>query len=363
MGIRKCAMEKLVIMNVSFWQGRRVLITGHTGFKGSWLALWLNSLGAKVCGISLPPVSSPNLFELTRLEKIIESHFCDLSNLERLKTLVNSHSPEIVFHLAAQPLVRASYLNPVHTFATNFMGSVNVLETLRNLDSVSVAVFITTDKVYRNLEHHYPYREDDELGGHDPYSASKAASEIVISSYRDSFLKKQGVAIASARAGNVIGGGDWSLDRLIPDAVRVWEAGGVLEIRRPEAIRPWQHVLDPLYGYLTLAEQLSSKPHLAGPYNFGPHSHDAVTVRKIIRLANQVYGKGSVTFSEGNEGPHEAGWLALETSKSREILGLNPKFPLSEAVAKTMNWYRSFHSGIDALKLCHIELEQAQAKE
>jgi len=351
-------MEAVVMMSTAFWHGKRVLVTGHTGFKGGWLVLWLQRLGAQVCGISLPPATDPNLFELARVAEGIDSHFCDIRDAEGLVALVHANRPEIILHLAAQPLVRASYREPVATFASNIMGTVHVLDALRSLDSVCVAVMVTTDKVYRNLEQSSPYREDDALGGHDPYSASKAASEIVIASYRDAFLKDQGVAVASARAGNVIGGGDWSEDRLIPDAVRAWQAGEILEIRRPHAIRPWQHVLEPLYGYLSLAEKLWHHPKLAGAYNFGPYTHEAATVREVVGLARQTYGKGDVRYGDGSSGPHEAGWLALEIAKARVALGVQPLWGLAESVRRTMNWYRVLESGADARELCLAEIAE-----
>lgn len=340
----------------AFWRGKRVLVTGHTGFKGGWLVLWLRQLGAMVCGIALPPPTNPNLFELARVAEGIESHFCDIRDSERLASLVRACRPEIVLHLAAQPLVRASYRDPLGTFSSNIMGTAHVLDALRGLDSVRVALMVTTDKVYRNLEQPYPYREDDALGGHDPYSASKAASEIVIASYRDAFLQAQDVAVASARAGNVIGGGDWSEDRLIPDAVRAWQADEILEIRRPQAIRPWQHVLEPLHGYLTLAEQLWLHPELAGAYNFGPHTHEAATVKEVVELARQAYGKGDVRYGDGSAGPHEAGWLALETAKARVGLGVQPQWNLAETVTRTMAWYQAQHAGADARELCLAEI-------
>lgn len=346
------------MMSTAFWHGKRVLVTGHTGFKGGWLVLWLRQLGATVCGIALPPTTSPNLFELARVAEGIDSHFCDIRDAERLAALVRAFRPEIVLHLAAQPLVRASYRDPLGTFSSNIMGTAHVLDALRGLDSVRVALMVTTDKVYRNLEQPYPYREDDALGGHDPYSASKAASEIVIASYRDAFLKEQGVAVASARAGNVIGGGDWSEDRLIPDAVRAWQADETLEIRRPQAIRPWQHVLEPLHGYLTLAEKLWHHPELAGAYNFGPHTHEAATVKEVVELARQAYGKGDVRYGDGNSGPHEAGWLALETAKARVGLDVQPQWHLAETVTRTMAWYQAQHAGADARVLCLAEIGQ-----
>lgn len=341
-----------------FWRGKRVLLTGHTGFKGAWLALWLQRVGAAVTGISLPPATTPNLFTLAEIDKLCQSHFCDIRDSTTLAVLTKAARPEIVFHLAAQPLVRASYREPLATFATNVMGTVHVLDALRDVDSVRVAVMVTTDKVYRNLEHPYPYREEDALGGHDPYSASKAASEIVIASYRDAFLKAQGVAVASARAGNVIGGGDWSEDRLIPDAVRAWQSGQPLEIRRPQAIRPWQHVLEPLHGYLTLAEKLWHHPELAGGYNFGPHTHEAATVKEVVELAREAYGKGDVLYGDGSAGPHEAGWLALETAKARVALDVQPKWNLAETVTRTMAWYQAQHAGADARELCLAKIAQ-----
>ncbi len=356
-------MEEVVMMSAAFWRGKRVLVTGHTGFKGGWLVLWLQQLGAHVCGIALPPSTTPSLFDLARVAEGIDSHFCDIRDAERLAALVRAFRPEIVLHLAAQPLVRASYRDPLGTFSSNIMGTAHVLDALRGLDSVRVAVMVTTDKVYRNLEQPYPYREDDALGGHDPYSASKAASEIVITSYRDAFLQEQGVAVASARAGNVIGGGDWSEDRLIPDAVRAWQAGETLDIRRPQAIRPWQHVLEPLSGYLSLAEKLWHQPELVGAYNFGPHTHEAATVKEVVELARMAYDQGDVRYGDGSEGPHEAGWLALETAKARVTLGVQPRWNLAETVTRTMAWYQAQHAGADARELCLAEIEQYDAKE
>lgn len=342
----------------TFWSGKRVLVTGHTGFKGAWLVLWLQHLGARLTGIALPPDTAPSLFELARVADVIDSDFCDIRDLGRVSALIRACRPEIVLHLAAQPLVRASYLDPVATFASNIMGTVHVLEALRGLDSVRVAVLVTTDKVYRNLEQPYPYREDDDLGGYDPYSASKAASEIVIASYRDAFLKEQGVAVATARAGNVIGGGDWSQDRLIPDAVRAWQADGILDIRRPEAIRPWQHVLEPLHGYLKLAEKLWHQPTLAGAYNFGPHTHEAATVREVVELARKAYGKGNICYGDVITGPHEAGCLTLETAKSRAAMSLQPRWNLTETVTRTMAWYQAQRADADARALCLAEIAQ-----
>ena len=345
-----------------FWKGKRVLLTGHTGFKGAWLAIWLHQLGAKITGISLPPTTEPNLFSLAKVDSLCSnSHYCDLRDVLTLTRLIRDAQPEIVLHLAAQPLVRASYRDPIETFSTNVMGTVHVLEALRGLDSVKAGVMITTDKVYRNREWPWPYREDDALGGHDPYSASKAASELVIDSYRNAFLHEQGVAIASARAGNVIGGGDWSEDRLVPDAVRAWQSDQVLEIRRPQAIRPWQHVLEPLAGYLTLAQSLWTKPHLASAFNFGPETSDAATVQTVIELACKVHGSGKVTYGDGAAGPHEAGLLALEIAKARTSLGYKPRWNLSEAVQRTIAWYCAQHENSDAYTLCQAEIADYEA--
>lgn len=355
-------MENLVMLDRGFWKDKRVLLSGHTGFKGSWLTILLHHLGAKVIGVSLPPETNPSLFNLAGIESLCESHFCDIRDLDGLKKTVHEAKPDVVLHLAAQALVRAGYRNPVETFSTNVMGTANILDSLRGLNSVRVAVMVTTDKVYRNLDHHYPYREDDVLGGHDPYSASKAASEIVVASYREAFLEQQGVSVATARAGNVIGGGDWSEDRLIPDAVRSWQSGQNLEVRRPQSIRPWQHVLEPLYGYLTLVEKLYEQPALAGAYNFGPHTHEAATVQDVIELAKQVYGSGEVCYGDGSGGPYEAGWLALEISKAKADLGISPIWNLSESVRRTMAWYKAQYCGKDPLDLCQREITEYEVQ-
>lgn len=347
--------------NPSFWCGKRVLLTGHTGFKGGWLAMWLQRLGAEVTGLALAPNTVPSLFEKANVANGMSSHTGDIRDAAAVASCVQAAQPHIVLHLAAQPLVRASYRDPLATFSTNVMGTANVLEALRGLVSARVAVMVTTDKVYRNLEHAYPYREDDALGGHDPYSASKAASEIVIASYRDAYLAAQGVAVASARAGNVIGGGDWSEDRLIPDAVRAWQAGQTLSIRSPHAIRPWQHVLEPLAGYLRLAEVLWDQPQLASAYNFGPNTHEAATVRYVIDLASSAYDKSAVSYENSSDHLHEASRLALETAKSRTVLNIQPQWSLDQAVHRTMGWYRGFDQGHDARALCETDIDAFEA--
>lgn len=336
----------------NFWYGKRVIVTGHTGFKGGWLSLWLQLLGAEVTGIALEPATSPNLFTLASVHQGMDSHILDIRNYTALETRVRLARPQLVFHLAAQPLVRASYDSPLDTYSTNVMGTTHLLEAMRTLSDVRVAVMVTTDKVYRNLGRSLPYRETDPLGGHDPYSASKAASELIIDSYRQAFLQERGVALASARAGNVIGGGDWSTDRLIPDAVRAWQQGEVLHVRHPNATRPWQHVLEPLCGYLTLAEHLWHEPTQAGAYNFGPYANEVATVKDVINLASRAFGWGPVQVNCGAEGPHEASWLALDTDKVRTVLGLTPRWTLDEAVAHTIHWYSEVQAGADPRGLC-----------
>ncbi|MGW9062772.1 CDP-glucose 4,6-dehydratase [Achromobacter animicus] len=345
-----------------FWRGKRVLLTGHTGFKGGWLAIWLHRLGAQVTGVALPPCTQPSLYQAARVNALIDSRYGDIRDAAELREQVLAARPDIVLHLAAQALVRPSYAQPVETFAANVMGTAHLLDALRATPSARVAVMVTTDKVYRNNEWPYPYRENDALGGHDPYSASKAASELVIASYRDAFLREQGLAVASARAGNVIGGGDWSADRLLPDAVRAWRDGGDLHVRRPQSVRPWQHVLEPLAGYLTLAEKLWEAPALADAYNFGPDAAEAAPVRTVVDMALSAYGKGRVVYAEQIEGPHEAGLLTLDTSKARAVLNVAPHWALSQAVTRSMDWYRRFDAGDDAQALCHADIDRYEAR-
>jgi len=336
----------------NFWRGRRVLITGHTGFKGGWLAIWLRKLGADLTGIALQPTTKPNLFDLAHIDAEIKSHLIDIRDYAKLSKIVHAIQPEIIFHLAAQPLVRSSYNDPLHTYSTNVMGTANLLESMRGIDSIKVAVMVTTDKVYHNREWHYPYRETDSLGGYDPYSSSKAASEFVIESYRRSFLQSLGINVASARAGNVIGGGDWSQDRLIPDAIRAWQAKLQLQIRQPRSIRPWQHVLEPLHGYMTLAQKLWKNSDAAGSYNFGPLTNESASVQQVIELARSDFSPSEVFYLEDNQGPHEACYLALETAKVRETLGIHPVWSLAENVRRTMVWYQAQSNGVEARELC-----------
>ena len=345
----------------AFWHGKRVLLSGHTGFKGAWLALWLRGLGAQVVGVALPPATQPSLFALAGVAEHLDNRYCDIRDAPALAQCMRQVQPEIVLHLAAQALVRTAYTQPLETFSTNVMGTANLLEAVRNQGSVRVVVVVTTDKVYRNREWPYPYREDDVLGGHDPYSASKAAAELVVASYRDAFLAAGGVAVASARAGNVIGGGDWARDRLLPDAFRAWSAGRVVEIRRPDAIRPWQHVVEPLAAYLLMAEQLWNDPAKAGAYNFGPSTAGAMTVRELVQLAQAAFGQGETSFALQAEGPHEAGSLTLEVAKARDVLGVRPHWTAAQAVQRSMAWYKSFSEGAPARGLCLADIADYEA--
>ena len=342
--------------DAAFWRGKRVLVTGHTGFKGAWLALWLGHLGADVAGLALAP-TEPSLYALAGLDAALTSRIADLRDADAVARVVREARPQIVFHLAAQAIVRAGYREPLATFATNTMGTAHLLEALRTEADVRVAVVVTTDKVYRNREWIYPYREEDELGGHDPYSASKAAAELVAASYRSAFLQACGIALATARAGNVIGGGDWSEDRLIPDVVRAWSTGTVLRVRRADAVRPWEHVLDPLVGYLRLAEALWQAPALADAYNFGPRSDEAATVGDVVRLARAAYGSGEWRDETEAGAPHEAGRLALEVARARDVLAVSARWPLAEAIGRTMRWYRRLADGASAASLCAEDID------
>lgn len=350
-------MEQLGQPDPRFWKNRSVLITGHTGFKGGWLALWLTSMGAKVHGYALSPPISPSFFESTLLKDRLESATLgDVRDLSFLSKSLMQAKPSVVFHLAAQPLVRDSYLSPVETFSTNVMGTVNLLEASRVSGEVQAIVNVTTDKCYENKEWLWPYRETDNLGGHDPYSSSKACAEIATAAYRKSFLADAGIHVATARAGNVIGGGDWANDRLIPDFFRAIHRGEALRIRSPNAVRPWQHVLEPLAGYLLLAEKLlgSGDGH-ADAWNFGPDLSDAKPVSWVVdHLCTRL--QGAKWAIEASPQPHESRLLRLDSSKARSILNWAPRWPLHVALDRTVDWYQAWRDNYTVVKLTEQQL-------
>jgi CDP-glucose 4,6-dehydratase len=354
------AVVKMPHMALSplFWQGKRVLLTGHTGFKGAWLAIWLHHLGAKTCGFALAPEGDLNLFNAAQVSSLCQHVQGDVRNAQQLRQVVQDFKPEVVFHLAAQALVRQSYAQPVPTFETNVMGTVNLLEAVRDCSDTRVVMAITTDKVYRNQEHGHAFVETDPLGGHDPYSASKAAAEMVIESYRHSFLSQVGVGVVSARAGNVIGGGDWSQDRIIPDAIRAWQASQTLNIRNPAAVRPWQHVVEPLHAYLCAAQRIHQEPQLADAYNFGPELSSCVAVGDLVNLASQLFGQANVQLSTTPNQPHEAQLLRLNVHKAQNKLGIHPLWDVHTTVKRTINWYQKFYTNPQqALQACLHDLD------
>jgi len=341
-------------IHTSGWSSRRVLVTGHTGFKGGWLSHWLSILGADVHGMSLDPLATPNLFDVAGVKSILATDKRgDIADFDQVKKAISTAQPEVVFHLAAQPLVRESYADPLGTLRTNVIGTANVLEAVRSCPSVRAVIVITTDKVYRNREWQHAYREPDELGGVDPYSASKACAELVVASYMASYftgLDGRSPAVATVRAGNVIGGGDWSVDRLVPDCLRAADVDGLLSLRFPNATRPWQHVLDPLAGYLALAEQLleSGQSVLPSSWNFGPDAAGTMPVRSVVRLIEQALGQTLHVVTEiDTDSPHEAGLLALDSSQARSLLGWAPKWDVQEAVQRTVDWHQAWKSGAD----------------
>jgi CDP-glucose 4,6-dehydratase len=345
LGQRQRPLESCVMPNsfANFYRGKRVLVTGHTGFKGGWLTAWLKSLGANVVGFALPPDTNPNLFDAICLGREMVSILGDIRELSVVSSVFRQHSPEIVFHNAAQPLVRRSYREPVETYATNVMGTVHVLEAVRNTPSVRSVVVVTSDKCYENREWFWGYREEDALGGPDPYSSSKGCAELVTAAYRQSFFDKEdSAAIATARAGNVIGGGDWSEDRLIPDIVRGVVANQPIVIRRPDSVRPWQHVLEPVHGYLLLAQRLWDDRAYAEPWNFGPREEDAIPVGEIAKHMVSAWGKGELRIQPDPDAPHEAHFLRLNTTKARTRLQWQSVLSLDQAVSWTADWYRKF---------------------
>jgi CDP-glucose 4,6-dehydratase len=341
-----------------FWSGRKVFITGHSGFKGGWLSLWLQLLGVEVMGYALDPPSTPNLLAAARVETGMQSVHGDVLDKKKLEQAMRSFAPEIVFHLAAQSLVRLSYDSPLETFATNVMGTANVLECVRRCPSVRAALVVTSDKCYENRQWEWPYREIDPLGGHDPYSSSKACAELVTSSFRSSYFKKSSVAVAAARAGNVIGGGDWARDRLIPDMMRSFSSGQVVRIRHPHALRPWQHVLEPLRGYLALAQALIEHgTPFAEAWNFGPGNDAMKPVEWIADWMAAAWGEDARWERDSAEHPHEARTLTLDSSKAAARLGWRPRLNLPDALALTVDWYKKFFRGEDARLACINQIE------
>lgn len=349
----------MVQVNSQFWRGKRVFLTGHTGFKGSWLSLWLQSMGAKVHGFALNPPTEPSLFAEAKVAQEMTSTIGDVRDYEAVLAAMRACAPDIVLHLAAQPLVRYSYQAPVETYATNVMGTVHVLEAARQVGGVRAIVNVTTDKCYENREWVWGYREDEPMGGYDPYSNSKGCSELVTSAYRRSFFQTADIALGSARAGNVIGGGDWALDRLVPDILRALEKQQPVVIRNPHSTRPWQHVLEPLSGYLVLAEKLFTEGQAyAEGWNFGPQDDDARPVQWIVERMVEGWGNGGSWHLDGGQHPHEANYLKLDISKARARLDWTPRWNLAEALERIITWHRAWLAGEDVRALCLRQIEQ-----
>ncbi|WP_342740143.1 CDP-glucose 4,6-dehydratase [Bradyrhizobium sp. B117] len=357
MGTRHCELEDLVI-NRSFWVGKRVFLTGHTGFKGAWLCLLLSQLGAEVYGLALEPESEDGLFVSAAVKDIVHHTIGDIREVDAVGKAVDAAQPDIVIHMAAQPLVRRSYQAPVETYATNVMGTVHLLECVRSVPTVQAVVIVTSDKCYENREWPWSYREADQLGGRDPYSNSKGCAEMVTAAYRDSFFQtKTAARVATVRAGNVIGGGDWSTDRLVPDAMRAFISKQPLRIRNPSSVRPWQHVLDPLIGYLVLTERLVNEgKRFEGGWNFGPQMDGEVSVAVLADALVRHWGEGCSWEREHGEQPHEANYLKLDCSKARNLLGWRPLIEFEDVLRLTVDWYRAHQRGEDMRR---FSLEQS----
>lgn len=350
----------------NFFRGKRVLVTGHTGFKGSWLSIWLHELGAEVIGVALSPNTDKDNFVLSKIgEKITADIRADIRDGNQIKTIFKKYKPEIVFHLAAQPLVRLSYSLPLETYETNVIGTINILEAIRNTPSVKVGIMITTDKCYENNEQLWGYRENEPMGGYDPYSSSKGCCELAINSWRRSFFNpsdydlKHNVSIASVRAGNVIGGGDWALDRIIPDCIKALEANLPIKIRSPRAIRPWQHVLEPLSGYMLLAQKMwnSPKDYCEG-WNFGPRMESVTCVWDVAKLVVENYGRGSLIDMSDNKSLHEANLLMLDITKAKIRLGWTPRMNLNQCVELVVDWYKNYLHSSNVHSLCLEEINK-----
>jgi CDP-glucose 4,6-dehydratase len=352
------------VLDRAFWKGRRVFLTGHTGFKGSWLSIWLNALGAQVTGYALDPPTQPNLFELAAAADSIRSVRGDIRDFQQLKDSIDECRPDVVIHMAAQSIVRRGYDDPIETYSSNVMGTVHLLEAIRQLQHRCVVVNVTTDKCYENREWVWGYREDEPMGGRDPYSNSKGCAELVTTAYRGSYFpaesfQQHGVALASARAGNVIGGGDWTSNQLVPDLMRAFLEGQSCLIRSPSAVRPWQFVLEPLRGYLLLAERLTEHPaRFASGWNFGPAESDAKPVSWIADKLTQLWGKDASWTRDTGVHPHEAHYLKLDASKARTYLDWHPLLPLHEALAWIVEWYRAFQAREDLRRIVHTQIER-----
>lgn len=363
------ALEALVAMRAGFWEGRRVFLTGHTGFKGGWLSLWLQSLGAEVHGYALAPDTKSNLFEVARVAEGMVSEFGDIRDASRLTAALQRARPEIVIHIAAQPLVRRSYIDPVETYSTNVMGLVNLFEAVRKAGGVRAIVNVTSDKCYENFEWIWGYREHDAMGGHDPYSSSKGCAELVTAAYRRSFFQTgdaagRPVALASGRAGNVLGGGDWAEDRLVPDLLRALSEGRPAIIRNPRAVRPWQHVLEPLSGYLSLAEHLVTEGEaFAEGWNFGPAARETCAVQEVADRLVAHWGDGASWQGTASGGPHEAGLLALDCTKAQHRLGWMPRWNLDHTIARIVSWQRAYLHGADMRDFTLSQIKAYEFKE
>jgi CDP-glucose 4,6-dehydratase len=351
-----------MVIDQAFWQGKKVLLTGHTGFKGSWLTLWLQSMGADIMGLSLAPPTEPNLYTAARVAEATQGRLGDIREYGVVEATMTAFRPEIVLHMAAQSLVRASYEDPIATYATNVMGTVHVLEAARRAGTVRSVVNVTTDKCYENQEWVWGYRETDPMGGHDPYSSSKGCAEIASGAYRRSFLAREGIAMATARAGNVIGGGDWAAARLVPDILRALESAQPVLIRSPDAVRPWQHVLEPLSGYLLLAQRLYEQGHaVAEGWNFGPSDEDTRSVQWIVERMCQQWGTGARWTLQPGDHPHEAASLKLDVSKARQRLRWRPRWSLDTALAETIRWHKAWLDGRDMRAFCLEQISQYQS--
>jgi len=347
------------MIDKDFWKGRRVFVTGHTGFKGSWLCLWLHELGAQVKGFALEPPTTPSLFTEAQVAELVESEIGDIRDFEKVTKSIHNFQPDILIHMAAQPLVRYSYDAPIETYAVNVLGTANVLEAAKTCGSIKSVVSVTTDKCYENKEWVWAYRENEPMGGHDPYSSSKGCAELVTASYRQSFFEQKGIGLASARAGNVVGGGDWALDRLIPDILRAFEKDQPVVIRSPNAVRPWQHVLEPLSGYLALAQRLFEKPDdFAQGWNFGPNEDDAKPVSWILDSMVDAWPGSSRQLDQTTNNPHEANYLKLDISKAKSKLNWQPTWGLKHTLENIVKWHRAWLSGDDMQAFSKNEINE-----